>query len=90
MNLTSKTIINILFLRLTLEIIQVAPIWVTSPYLKAGFNNIIAVQTGNTSTPTATIPFTGVAFTNIPNLGYGASTYRGILKHYVGNDALGT
>lgn len=78
MNLSKKTLVNILFIRLTLEIIQVAPIWVTSPYLKAGSNNIITVLTGSSATPRATIPFTGPAFTSIPNLGYGASTYRGI------------
>lgn len=77
MNLLKKTIMNILFFRLTLEIIQVPPIWITSPYLKAGFNNIITVLTGNTATPTATIPFPGGAFTSIPNIGYGASTYNG-------------
>ncbi len=78
MNLNKKTIMNMLFIRITLHIIQVPPIWVTSPYLKAGSNNIITVRTGSSTTPTATIPFTGVAFTNIPNIGYGASTYNGI------------
>ena len=51
------------------------PTWVTSRYIKSACYDVIAVLTGNSSTPTATIPFPGTAFTAIPNIGYGAFMY---------------
>lgn len=66
------------------------PVWVTSPYIKAGSNNVIATLTGNTSTPTATIPYPGLPFTMVPNIGYGSTSYIGKPKYNSGNDALGS
>lgn len=70
--------LDFLLIGLTIEVVQYAPIWITSPYLKAGTSHIITTITDSTQTPTATIPFSS-AFADIPNLGYGASTYLGII-----------
>jgi hypothetical protein len=61
--------------------VGVPPTWLTSSYVQADSKKVIngdlcRCTTGNTSTPTATMPFT-TAFTNIPNLGYGVSNYQG-------------
>lgn len=64
-----------LFTYLCQAVNRYAPVWVTSPYIKSQCYNVIAVVTGNSSTPTATIPFPGSAFTQIPNIGYGAFIY---------------
>lgn len=63
------------------SVIQVAPTWVTSSYLQANSKKVIngdatGTTTGNSSTPTATVPFTA-AFPSVPNLGYGISNYQG-------------
>jgi hypothetical protein len=63
--------------------IQVAPTWVTSPYVQAASAKLInGVRTGNTSTPIVTMTF-ATAFTVVPNLGYG-------IIRYEGNDYLGS
>lgn len=55
------------------------PTWITSNYIQADANRVINnVKTGNSSTPSAMIPFT-FAFAVVPNLGYGISNYQGIL-----------
>lgn len=51
-----------------------APVWVPSPYMQADSKKIITTKTGNTSTPTGTMPFS-VPFSAIPNLGYGITSY---------------
>lgn len=59
---------------------QVAPTWITSPYIQAASKKIIdgdlcTCKTGNTSTPTATMTFT-TAFSAPPNLGFGVTNYQ--------------
>jgi hypothetical protein len=71
----------LILMKFTVSIIQVAPTWVTSSYLQANSKKVInsditGTTTGNTQTPTATIPFV-TAFTVVPNLGYGISNYQG-------------
>lgn len=68
-------------LQSTTSVIQVAPTWITSSYVQASAKRIIdgdvtGVKTGNTATPTATVPFI-TAFAAVPNLGYGISNYQG-------------
>lgn len=63
--------------RLVESLNKYAPVWVTSPYIKSDSANVIGNKTGNSSTPSATIPFPGAAFTLIPNIGYGAFNYEG-------------
>lgn len=58
---------------------EVAPTWVTSPFVKADWKKIISTKTGNTSTPTGSLTFSAPAFTAIPNLGYGISNYDGTI-----------
>jgi hypothetical protein len=66
--------------------LQISPTWVSSSFVKADSAKIIdGYAVGHTigtgSTPTATMPFPGTAFTLIPNLGYG-------ITQYVGSDSL--
>lgn len=65
------------FLSSTFCLFTTDPVWVTSPYIKAGSSKVISTLTGNSSTPDATIPFPGTAFTLIPNIGYGSTSYLG-------------
>ncbi len=67
----------ICFLSWAYCLITTDPVWVTSPYIKAGSSKVISTLTGNSSTPQATIPFPGAAFTSIPNVGYGSQSYIG-------------
>lgn len=62
---------------------QFAPTWITSNYIQTGLKKVIDgdacnCKTGNSSTPTATLAFT-TAFTAVPNLGYGITSYQGNL-----------
>lgn len=58
--------------------ITVAPTWMSSPFVKAGQNNLINnVKTGNTSTPQATMTFSS-AYSSPPHLAYGIINYEGI------------
>ena len=62
----------------------VPPIWSTSDYFRAGFQNVIDnVKTGDDAFPIPSFefPFTS-ALTGIPELGYG-------VKHYEGDDYFG-
>lgn len=54
--------------------------WVTSTFIKSDSKRIVdAATTGRTvgpsQTPTATMPFSGNAFSMVPNIGYGISAY---------------
>lgn len=71
------TILLYFFLPITLCIFRIAPVWLTSPYIKTGKKHVITSLTGNSSLPTATIPFPGSAFLSVPNIGYGTSSYSG-------------
>ena len=73
----SHVLVSAILVHLVQTINRYTPMWVTSPYIKSDSKNVIAVKTGNASTPTATIPFPGVAFTSVPNIGYGAFIYQG-------------
>ena len=71
---------------------QFAPNWLTSNYLQTGFKKVIdgdlcGCKTGSTSTPTSTLTFT-TAFTVLPNLGYGMTSYQGNLFFNSGDDLL--
>lgn len=55
---------------------QVPPTWVTSAYVKANSNKIIATLTGNSSTPTYTFVFSS-PFPTLPNIAYGMDKYIG-------------
>ena len=77
------TLVFILYCtRLAQSLLKYAPVWVTSPYIKSDSANVISNKTGNSSTPIATIPFTGAAFSVVPNIGYGAFNYQGKLLLY--------
>jgi len=56
--------------------ITVAPTWITSTFVQAASHRIINTRTGNSSTPTATMPFSA-SFPSAPNLGYGVIDYEG-------------
>lgn len=84
--MTFITYFLISFLLVLCNSLQVAPTWLASQYVKADSARIIdgyaAGHTIGTGTaPTATMPFPGTAFTQIPNLGYG-------ITQYVGSDSL--
>lgn len=71
---------------------QFAPNWITSNYIQTGFKKVIdgdlcGCKTGRTSTPTSTLTFT-TAFNVLPNLGYGMTSYQGIMFFYLGDDYL--
>lgn len=74
-----KFLLSLSLLKIAAAIITLPPTWITSPYLKAGSYDVIKTLTGNSSTPTATMPFSAPAFTTIPNLGYGCTAYQGTL-----------
>ena len=55
--------------------LQIPPIWIPSPYIRADQNNLINYKkTGNSSKPTATLTFP-TPFTSVPNLAYGIMGY---------------
>ena len=81
-------LLSAILIHLVQTINRYAPMWVTSPYIKCDSKNVIAVKTGNASTPTATIPFPGVAFTSVPNIGNGAFIYQGTHIYISGDDGL--
>ena len=78
-----KIVITISFVECVMSVITtVNPTWITSNFVQADSRRVIdgdacACKTGNSSTPTATMPF-ATAFPSIPNLGYGMSNYQGI------------
>jgi Ca2+/Na+ antiporter len=55
---------------------SVTPTWLTSTYFRAGNEKVIAVLTGNTSTPQYTFTYSS-ALTGTPSLAYGIKNYRG-------------
>jgi hypothetical protein len=73
------TALIFIFLKQALTLFTYQPVWVTSPYVKSASADVIAFKTGNLTTPNATIPFPGSAFSLVPNLGYGAINYQGII-----------
>ena len=79
-----KALIINLFSNLSLGECQVfyPPLWVTSNFIKSDSQRVINGKpigrtTGNTSTPTATMPFSSPAFTIVPHICYGISSYEG-------------
>jgi len=52
------------------------PVWLVSPYFRAGNQAVISTLTGNNTTPQYTFTFSS-ALSGIPNLGYGIKNYRG-------------
>ena len=50
--------------------------------------DVLGTSTGNSSTPTATMPFV-TSFSGIPNLGYGFTNYQGNSILMSGLDTLG-
>ena len=55
---------------------SVAPIWLTSNYMRAGNEDVIRVLTGEAIDPIYTFTFSS-ALPGIPNLAYGIRRYRG-------------
>lgn len=55
---------------------SVAPIWLTSNYMRAGNENVIKELTGEAIDPIYTFTFSS-ALPGIPNLAYGIRRYRG-------------
>lgn len=53
-----------------------APVWITSPYFRAGNQKLISSRTGNNTTPTFTFTFSS-SLSGVPNLAYGIKNYRG-------------
>ena len=70
-----------LVLRVCSGYISEPPVWLTSPYFRAGNEDVIATLTGSDSTPTYTFTFSS-ALPGVPNLAYG-------IKNYIGNDYMG-
>ena len=71
------TIIILLVVSLKeIQSLTVAPTWITSSFVQAASYKIISTRTGNSSTPTATMPFSA-SFPSPPNLGYGVINYEG-------------
>lgn len=69
-------LVSLLFSHSIVRALTYPPQWITSHYIRASSADIITTRTGNSSTPTAIIPFSS-AFTQIPNIGYGAISYMG-------------
>ena len=62
----------------TVSIYTTPPVWVTSNYVRAGNENVIAVLTNQTTTPIPNHNFTfSSPLTGTPNLGYGIKAYEG-------------
>ena len=55
---------------------SVAPVWITSPFMRAGNRDVIATLTGASVDPIYTFTFSS-ALPGIPNLAYGIRSYRG-------------
>ena len=55
------------------------PIWLVSPYFRAGNNQVISTTTGAGTKPTYTFTFSSPV-SGIPNLAYGVKNYRGNVK----------
>ncbi len=59
-----------------IQSLTVAPTWITSSFVQVASYKIINTRTGNSTTPTATMPFSA-SFPSPPNLGYGVIDYEG-------------
>ncbi len=70
-------IFTFLFVGIIQAVNKYTPTWITSNYIKSDCADVISNKTGNASQPSATIPFPGSAFTQVPNIGYGAFNYHG-------------
>lgn len=55
---------------------SVAPVWLTSKFMRAGNEDVIKVLTGEAIDPIYTFTFSS-ALPGIPNLAYGIRRYRG-------------
>lgn len=61
-----------------LSLYTTQPVWVTSPYVRAGSENVISVTTNETTLPVPTHRFFfSTPLTGTPNLGYGIKAYEG-------------
>ena len=60
--------------------ISVPPTWLTSPFLRAGYENVITSITGSNVPSTSYIFTFSSALPGIPNLAYGIKNYRGTNK----------
>ena len=56
-----------------------SPIWITSNFMRAGFENVITTLTGSDYDPIYTFTFSS-ALPGVPNLAYGIKQYRGIFS----------
>ena len=52
------------------------PVWLTSPFMRASNQNVIATLTGSAIDPIHTFTFSS-ALPGIPNLAYGIKWYKG-------------
>ena len=86
-NITFTSLIIALFINYVLSFTTNSPTWITSPYFKAGYNQVISSPQGNTSSPTYTFTFSST-FPSIPKLAYGIKCYRGNFLKYSGMDTL--
>lgn len=60
---------------------SVAPTWITSNYMRAGNQDVIATLTGSAIDPIHTFTFSS-ALPGVPNLAYGIKRYRGNSINY--------
>lgn len=81
-------ILTFLFVSIIEAVNKYTPTWITSNYIKSDCADVISNKTGNASQPSATIPFPGSAFTQVPNIGYGAFNYQGNNILIIGDDGL--
>jgi hypothetical protein len=80
-NIIFTHLIFVLFVNYVLSFNSNTPTWLTSPYFKAGYNQVISSAQGNTSSPTYTFIFSSI-FPSIPKLAYGIKCYRGNFINY--------
>jgi hypothetical protein len=57
---------------------SVAPLWLTSNYMRAGSRNVISSATGNAVDPIFTFTFSS-PLPGVPNLAYGIGKYQGMI-----------
>lgn len=57
---------------------SVAPLWLTSNFMRAGNRNVISSATGNAVDPIFTFTFSS-PLPGVPNLAYGIGKYQGMI-----------
>jgi hypothetical protein len=72
-------LLNLLFSSLSYT--SVGPTWITSNYMRAGNQDVIATLTGSAIDPIHTFTFSS-ALPGFPNLAYGIKRYRGKSRNY--------